>query len=56
MAPGSPAIADVEWFRGRLGRRTEDEVRAYPWPSDPTPYLDVFFIFGVAQQSLGERA
>lgn len=57
---GLPAVAldisDFEWFRGRLGRRTEAEVRAYPWPTDPTPYLDTFFIFGRAAQSLGERA
>lgn len=48
-------ISDFEWFRGRLGRRTEAEVRAYPWPTDPTPYLDPFFIFGRASHSLGER-
>jgi uncharacterized protein (TIGR03083 family) len=49
-------ISDVEWFRGRLGRRTEAEVRAYPWPSDPDPYLEHFFIFGRAAHSLGEAA
>jgi uncharacterized protein (TIGR03083 family) len=49
-------IDEIEWFRGRLGRRTEVEVRAYPWPVDPGPYLEHFFIFGRAAQSLGERA
>jgi uncharacterized protein (TIGR03083 family) len=49
-------IGDLEWFRGRLGRRTEAEVRAYPWPGDPEPYLDTFFVFGPAVRSLGEAA
>ena len=54
-------IDDFVWFRARLGRRTEAEVRGYPWRShgtavDPSPYLDVFFIFGRAAQSLGEAA
>jgi uncharacterized protein (TIGR03083 family) len=49
-------ISEIEWFRGRLGRRSEAEVRAYPWPTDPTPYLDAFFIFGRAAVSLGEVA
>ena len=56
LAPVDLQISDAEWYRGRLGRRTEAEVRAYPWPVDPTPYLDVFFVFGRAEQSLGERA
>jgi uncharacterized protein (TIGR03083 family) len=50
------AASDLEWFRGRLGRRTVDEVRAYDWSAEPTPYLDAFFIFGRASVSLGERA
>jgi uncharacterized protein (TIGR03083 family) len=49
-------IGDLEWFRGRLGRRTGDEVRAYPWPRDPEPYLDTFFVFGPAARALGEAA
>jgi hypothetical protein len=47
-------LSDVEWFRGRLGRRTEAEVRAYPWSSDPSAHIDTFFIFGPREQSLGE--
>jgi hypothetical protein len=46
----------VEWFRGRFGRRTVDEVCAYPWSTDPAPYLDSFFIFGRAGSSLHEVA
>jgi len=56
LPPVSLDISDREWFRGRLGRRTEAEVRAYPWPVDPDPYLDTFFIFGRADRSLGEHA
>ena len=45
---------DLQWFRGRLGRRTADEVRAYGWSVDPAAYLDHWFIFGRAERSLGE--
>jgi uncharacterized protein (TIGR03083 family) len=59
-AEGLPAVRielpHLEWFRGRLGRRTVDEVCAYPWPTDPAPYLDAFFIFGRAATSLHEAA
>jgi uncharacterized protein (TIGR03083 family) len=55
LPPAELDISDLEWFRGRLGRRTETEVRAYPWPVDPTAYLDLFFVFGRAAHSLGER-
>jgi hypothetical protein len=56
LPPVELPISDVEWFRGRLGRRTEAEVRAYPWSADPDPYLEHFFIFGRAAYSLGEAA
>jgi len=55
LPPVSLDISDREWFRGRLGRRSEAEVRAYPWSADPAPYLDTFFIFGRAEHSLGEQ-
>jgi uncharacterized protein (TIGR03083 family) len=55
LPPVSIDISDMEWFRGRFGRRTVDEVRAYPWSADPEPYLDLFFVFGRAERSLGER-
>lgn len=55
LPPVDVTAPDFEWFRGRLGRRTEAEVRAFEWSADPGPYLDVFFIFGRAEQSLGER-
>jgi len=47
-------ISDFEWFRGRLGRRTVDEVCAYEWSADPAPYLACWFVFGRAERSLGE--
>ncbi|MCE9622746.1 MAG: hypothetical protein K8R99_10405 [Actinomycetia bacterium] len=54
-----PAItlnaSDAEWFRARLGRRTEAQVRAYDWSADPTPYLDTFFMFGPAELASGEH-
>jgi uncharacterized protein (TIGR03083 family) len=49
------AASDLDWFRGRLGRRTVDEVCAFGWSAEPAPYLDAFFIFGRASVSLGER-
>ncbi|MCX6520529.1 MAG: hypothetical protein NTZ21_07680 [Actinobacteria bacterium] len=51
----SVELSDLELFRSRLGRRTADEVGAYGWSADPAPYLDHWFVFGVAERSLGER-
>ena len=55
---GLPAVevtaSDFEWFRGRLGRRTAEEVAAYGWSSDSAPYLETFFVFGRAETPLGE--
>jgi uncharacterized protein (TIGR03083 family) len=45
---------DWEWFRGRFGRRTTDEVAALGWSTDPEPYLTTWFVFGRANESLGE--
>jgi len=57
-AAGLPAVtveaSHLQWFRGRLGRRSAAEVCAFGWSADPTPYLDHWFIFGRAEQSLGE--
>ena len=46
---------DLDLFRGMFGRRTADEVRALGWSADAEPYLDVFFVFGRAAESLQER-
>lgn len=54
LPPVSVRASDFEWFRGRLGRRTETEVRAFGWTLDPEPYLDHWFVFGRAEVSLGE--
>lgn len=59
-AAGLPAVgvdaSDLQWFRGRLGRRTADEVCGYGWSADPAPYLDHWFVFGRAERSLGETS
>ncbi len=55
LPPVSVEVGDVELFRSRLGRRTADEVRGYRWSADPDPYLEHWFVFGVAERSLGER-
>jgi uncharacterized protein (TIGR03083 family) len=47
---------DFEVFRGRLGRRTEAEVRGFAWSANPEPYLDTWFIFGRAEATIGERS
>lgn len=54
LPPVSVDASDLEWFRGRLGRRTTAEVCAYGWSVDPAPYLEHFFVFGRADRSLGE--
>jgi uncharacterized protein (TIGR03083 family) len=55
LPPVTVEAPEIEIFRSRLGRRTAAEVRAYGWSSDPEPYLDRWFVFGVADRSLGER-
>ena len=56
-AAGLPAVtldaSDFELFRGRLGRRTRDEVAMFGWSADPAPYLDIFFIFGPTDHTVG---
>jgi uncharacterized protein (TIGR03083 family) len=60
LPPVTVDASTLEWFRGRFGRRTEAEVRAYGWfgPGgervDPGPYLDQWFVFGRATAPLGE--
>ncbi|MEQ1699044.1 MAG: maleylpyruvate isomerase N-terminal domain-containing protein [Ilumatobacteraceae bacterium] len=56
LPPVSVDASAFEWFRGRLGRRTAAEVAAYDWSASAADYLDTFFIFGRAAQSLGEIA
>lgn len=54
LPPVQVQASPFEVCRGRLGRRTVDEVCGYTWSADPGPYLDAWFIFGTAQRSLGE--
>jgi uncharacterized protein (TIGR03083 family) len=53
LPPVTIDVADFEMFRGRLGRRTREEVAAFGWSADPAPYLDIFFIFGPTDHSVG---
>jgi uncharacterized protein (TIGR03083 family) len=54
LQPVEVDAPDFEVFRGRLGRRTEAEVRSFGWSANPEPYLDTWFIFGRAEATLGE--
>lgn len=54
LPPVRVVAPTIELFRSRLGRRTAAETRSYEWSVDPTPYLDHWFVFGVAEASLGE--
>lgn len=56
LPPVTVAASDLQWFRGRLGRRTAAEVCSYGWSADPAPYLDHWFVFGRAERSLGETS
>jgi len=55
LPPVTVEASNMEWFRGRLGRRTETEVLSLSWSRDPGPYLGHWFVFGRAEVSLGER-
>lgn len=55
LAPVEVLADDLDVFRGRLGRRTPDEVRTYLVTDDPPPYLELWFVFGHAQHPLAER-
>jgi uncharacterized protein (TIGR03083 family) len=55
LPPVEVEASDLDWFRGRLGRRTVAEVCAFDWSRDPGPYLDLWFVFGRAEAPLGER-
>jgi uncharacterized protein (TIGR03083 family) len=56
-AVGLPAVKidvpDFEMFRGRLGRRTREQVEAFGWSADPAPYLETFFLFGPTEHPVG---
>ena len=53
LPPVTIDVSDFELFRGRLGRRTTDEVCALGWSADPAPYLDTFFLFGPTDHPVG---
>jgi uncharacterized protein (TIGR03083 family) len=51
---GTVKASVFDMLRGLTGRRTRDEVQSFDWSVDPTPYLDVFSMYPVTQQSLNE--
>jgi hypothetical protein len=53
LPPVTIDVSDFELFRGRLGRRTAEQVCAFGWSADPAPYLDTFFVFGPTDHPVG---
>ena len=53
LPPVTIDMSDFELFRGRLGRRTADEICAFGWSADPAAYLDTFFLFGPTDHPVG---
>ncbi|MGI9649304.1 MAG: maleylpyruvate isomerase N-terminal domain-containing protein [Acidimicrobiia bacterium] len=54
---GADVILDLDPYeaaRMMLGRRTYEEMAAYPWTGDPTPYLPLLHQFTVPETALGE--
>jgi uncharacterized protein (TIGR03083 family) len=45
----------VDIWRGRLGRRTPEEIATLNWSADPSRYLATWFLFGPRATPLGER-
>lgn len=47
---GEPAASVVgdrfELFRALTGRRTPEQIRAYAWTGDPSPYVEIFSNYG----------
>jgi len=48
------ALDPYEAARMLMGRRTYEEIAAYPWVGDATPYLPLLHQFTVPEQPLGE--
>ena len=54
---GADVILDLDPYeaaRMLMGRRTYDEIAAYPWVGDPASYLPLLHQFTVPERSLGE--
>ena len=54
VGEGEPAVTlratPFDLMRTLSGRRTPEQLTAFDWDGDPTPYLDVFFVFGPAER------
>ncbi|MDH3540159.1 MAG: maleylpyruvate isomerase N-terminal domain-containing protein [Acidimicrobiia bacterium] len=54
---GADVVLDLDPYeaaRMLMGRRTYEEIVAYPWVGDPTPYLPLIHQFTVPEHSLDE--
>jgi uncharacterized protein (TIGR03083 family) len=51
---GTVKASMFDMLRGLTGRRTRDEVEGFDWSIDAAPYLEVFSMYPVTQQSLNE--
>jgi uncharacterized protein (TIGR03083 family) len=54
---GAEVVLDLDPYeaaRMMLGRRTYEEMAAYPWTGDPAPYLPLLHQFTVPESALGE--
>lgn len=54
LEPVTVEASPAEWFRGRCGRRTADEVCSLGWSAPPAAYLPLFSLFPYPTVSLGE--
>jgi hypothetical protein len=55
---GAEVVLELEPYeaaRMLMGRRTYEEMAAYPWVGDPAPYLPLIHQFTVPERSLDER-
>ena len=50
----SVQVDRYELFRTVLGRRSEAQVRAWPWKGDPAPYLKGLSVFGLCSRDVTE--
>jgi len=58
LGEGEPAAtlrtSTYELFRSLHGRRSPAQVSALDWDGDPSPWMDVFFLFGPAKSDIEE--
>lgn len=53
--PGATVRADrFEMFRALSGRRSPEQISAFDWTGDATPYIPYFYPYGIREQALVE--